>query len=61
MNDGTILGTVAQDPYRIGYATVVAAARSILEMENADHIQTGHLWIDASNVDSKEVKDLLVD
>ena len=61
VNDGTILGTVAQDPYRIGYATVVAAARSILEMENAENIQTGHLWIDTSNVDSKEVQDLLVE
>ena len=40
VNDGTILGTVAQDPYRIGYATVVAAARSVLELENAEKIQT---------------------
>lgn len=61
VNDGTILGTVAQDPYRIGYATVVAAARSILEMENAEKIQTGHLWIDTSNVESKEVQSLLLD
>ena len=61
VNDGTILGTVAQDPYRIGYATVIAAARSILEMENAETIQTGHLWIDTSNVESKEVQSLLVD
>lgn len=61
VNDGTILGTVAQDPYRIGYATVVAAARTILEMENAENIQTGHLWIDTSNVNSKEVQGLLVE
>lgn len=61
VNDGTILGTVAQDPYHIGYATVVAAARSILEVENAENIQTGHIWVDASNVETKEVQDLLVD
>lgn len=61
LNDGTILGTVAQDPYRIGYATVVAAARSILEVENAENIQTGHIWVDTSNVESKEVQSLLVD
>ena len=61
LNDGTILGTVAQDPYHIGYATVVAAARSILEVENAENIQTGHIWVDTSNVESKEVQSLLVD
>ena len=61
VNDGTILGTVAQDPYHIGYATVVAAARSVLGMENAENIQTGHIWVDASNVESEEVQDLFVD
>ena len=34
---------------------------AIAEMENSENIQTGHLWVDASNVNSKEVQDLLVD
>lgn len=59
ISDGTIIGTVAQDSYGIGYATIVAAARSIAGMENAENIHTDHLWIDSSNLDSKEAQSLL--
>lgn len=59
VKDGTIIGTVAQDPYSMGYATVIAAARSIAEMDNAETIHTGHLWIDSSNLDSEEAQELL--
>lgn len=61
VEDGTILGTVAQDPYHMGYATVIAAARSVAGMENAEQISTGHLWVDKSNVKSDEVQTLLND
>ena len=56
---GLLEGTVAQDPYGIGYATIVAAARSIAGLENAGSIHTDHLWIDASNLDSEEAQSLL--
>lgn len=56
---GLLEGTVAQDPYGIGYATIIAAARSIAGMDNAGSIHTEHLWIDASNLESKEVQSLL--
>ena len=56
---GLLEGTVAQDPYGIGYATVVAAARSIAGLENAGSIHTDHQWIDASNLESAEVQSLL--
>lgn len=59
VSDGTILGTVAQDPYSMGYATIVAAARSIVGMDNAVSIHTDHLWIDGSNVQNEEVQSLL--
>lgn len=59
VKDGTVLGTVAQDPYSMGYATVIAAARSVAGMENAETIHTSHLWIDSSNLDSEEAKGLL--
>lgn len=59
VKDGTVLGTVAQDPYSMGYATVIAAARSIAGMENAETICTSHLWIDSSNLDSEEAKSLM--
>lgn len=59
VSDGTILGTVAQDPYSMGYATVIAAARSIAGMDNAESIHTSHLWIDSSNLESEEAQGLL--
>lgn len=54
-----LVGTVAQDPYSIGYATVVAAARSIADMGNVANICTGHVWIDAENLQSPEVLSVL--
>lgn len=54
-----LVGTMAQDPYRMGYATVVAAARSIAGMENEPLISTEHVWIDGENVESANVQGLL--
>lgn len=59
IGNGGILGTIAQDPYHMGYATVVAAARAITEMDNAQFVCTNHLWIDKDNVTSHEVQELL--
>lgn len=61
VGDGTILGTVAQDPYHMGYAAIIAAARSVAGMENAETVSTSHLWIDSSNVTSDEVQMFLND
>lgn len=58
--DGTLLGTVAQDPYNMGYATVVAAARSVLGMSNAENIYSDHMWIDAENLDSEKAQSLVI-
>lgn len=55
---GLLYGTVAQDPYGIGYAAVVASARSVAGMENAENIVTDHVWVDASNVKEPEVQSL---
>ncbi len=59
IKDGTVLGTVAQDAHGMGYATVIAAARSIADMANATNIHSGYLWIDASNINSEEAKVIL--
>ena len=40
----------------MGYAAVVAAARSVAGMENAEAVSTSHLWIDKENVQSDEVR-----
>ena len=54
-----LVGTMSQDPYSIGYATVVAAARSIADMGNVPNICTEHVWIDAENLTSEEVQSVL--
>ena len=54
-----LVGTMAQDPYSIGYATVIAAARSVLDMGNAPYIQTEHLWIDGENLLGEEAQSYL--
>ena len=54
-----LVGTVSQEPYDIGYAAVVAAARSISDMGNAARVNTNHIWIDAENLASKEVQGVL--
>ena len=54
-----LVGTMSQDPYSIGYAAVVAAARSITDMGNVPEVCTKHIWINADNLDSAEVQSLL--
>lgn len=59
VNDGTIVGTIAQDPYHMGYATIIAAARSVAGLENAEDVLTSHLWVDKENVTDDKVQMLL--
>ena len=54
-----LVGTVSQEPYDIGYAAIVAAARSISGMGNVSNISTNHVWIDAQNLSSQEVQSVL--
>lgn len=55
---GLLYGTIAQDPYGMGYATVVAAARSVAGMENAETVMTDHVWVDSANLAEEEVQSL---
>ena len=57
---GLFLGSVTQDPYRIGYLAVkmaVAAAKG----ETVTDMDTGAKWYDASNIDAADIKDLVYD
>ncbi len=62
VRSGELDGTVVQNPYAMGYTSVIAAARAIMELENetaetelVPYINTGYMWIDADNLDSEEV------
>lgn len=56
---GKIAGTVVQNPFGMGYASVIAASRASLSMANEAYIDTGYLWVTKDNVDSKQVKQML--
>lgn len=59
VEDGTIIGTMSQDPYGIGYATVVTAARTIAELPKASKVYSEHQWIDSENLHTEEIQSLL--
>lgn len=54
VREGRELGTVCQNPYGMGYATIISAARAIMNLENDAVIDAGYQWIDQSNMDLEE-------
>ena len=52
-------GLIVQNPYGIGYATVVAAARHVLGLGNEAIVDSGYTWITKSNMNDNEVKKFL--
>ena len=57
--DGQELGTVSQDPYAIGYQTIIAAAQAMsTDEEQASAVEKNILlepeWIDAANIDDPQ-------
>ncbi len=51
---GKQLGTVSQNPYGMGYATIVAGVRAALGLENDAFIDAGYQWLDQTNIDLEE-------
>lgn len=59
LKSGEIDGLVVQNPFGMGYATVVAAARTILEIGNEAVVNTGYTWVDQENVEDESVQLML--
>lgn len=59
LEDGSIDGLVVQNPFGMGYATVVAAARTILEIGNEAQVDTGFVWVDSENMDDESIQPML--
>lgn len=59
VEDGILIGTMSQDPYGMGYATVTTAARAISGLAKASNVYSAHQWIDVDNLHTEEVKSLL--
>lgn len=52
-------GLVVQNPYGMGYATVVAAARTILDLGNEAVIDSGYTWVTKENMNDPEIEKML--
>lgn len=59
LSDGRIDGLVVQNPFGMGYATVVAAARTVLEIGNEAQVDTGYVWVDAENMEDESIQPML--
>lgn len=59
LENGSIDGLVVQNPFGMGYATVVAAARTILEIGNEAVVDTGYIWVDRDNIEDETVQAML--
>nr|WP_294492589.1 substrate-binding domain-containing protein [uncultured Mediterraneibacter sp.] len=59
LENGSIDGLVVQNPFGMGYATVVAAARTILEIGNEAVVDTGYVWVDRENMEDDSIQPML--
>ena len=54
VENGTQTGFIAQNPYGMGYAAVIAGVRADLGLDVDTFINTSYQWIDSSNVENEE-------
>lgn len=59
LKEGKIKGLVVQNPFGIGYASVIAAARTDLEIGNEAVVDTGYVWVTADNMDDESIQKML--
>ncbi len=57
--NGEIKGVIIQNPFGIGYATVVAAARTVLHMGNEAKVDTGYVWVTAENIEDEFIQSMI--
>ena len=59
LEEDVLEGLIIQNPYGMGYATVVAAARVSLGLGNESFVNCGYTWVTKDNMDSAEIKEML--
>lgn len=59
LESGKVNGLIVQNPFGMGYAAVVAAARASLELNNEAYVDTGYIWVTPENLDSAAVEQML--
>lgn len=61
INDGIMDGAITQDPYAIGYETVIAAIAAINGDDLPESIDTGFFYYNADNIEDEEIQRALYD
>ncbi len=61
IEDGTLGGFVLQNPYGMGYASVIAAARGLAGAPNESEVSTGYLYVNSDNYNTDKVNAMLYD
>ena len=59
LEDGVVDGVVLQNPFGMGYASVIATARAALGMANEADVNTGYTWVTKENYSNKEIQKML--
>ena len=59
LSDGRVEGLIVQNPFGMGYATVVATARAALDMGNEAFVNTGYTWVTADNLEDESIQKML--
>ena len=59
LSEGRITGLIVQNPFGMGYATVVAAVRAAMKAGNEAIVNTGYTWMTKENYKDKDIKKLL--
>ena len=59
LENGMLDGLIVQNPFAMGYATVVAAARVALGLGNESVVDSGYTWVTPDNMTTKEIEKML--
>lgn len=59
LKDGKVDGLIVQNPFGMGYASVIASARAALFLGNEAWVNTGYKWVTQENIDSDEIQEWL--
>ena len=52
-------GLILQNPFGMGYATVIAAARVALDLGNESYVDTGYVWVTKDNLSDTVIANML--
>ncbi|MCI9340614.1 MAG: hypothetical protein HFG94_08185, partial [Dorea sp.] len=59
LQNGRADALVVQNPFGMGYAAVIAAARAALSMGNEAVVDTGYFWLTKENLEDDSIQKML--